>query len=63
MQVLQKFLEKFGITVVGYTDLVSRMGQQSSELYAATVTTLRTASAVRAVRPDIFRNLIFAEWS
>jgi NAD(P) transhydrogenase subunit alpha len=33
-------VEKFGVTVVGYTDLTSRMAQQASELYAATVATL-----------------------
>jgi NAD(P) transhydrogenase subunit alpha len=33
-------VERFGVCIVGYTDLTSRMAQQSSELYAATVTTL-----------------------
>jgi NAD(P) transhydrogenase subunit alpha len=32
-----KAVEKFGVTIVGFTDLPSRMAQQSSELYAATV--------------------------
>jgi NAD(P) transhydrogenase subunit alpha len=30
-------VEKFGVTIVGYTDLVSRMAQQSSDLYSTTV--------------------------
>ncbi|HEX4462183.1 MAG TPA: Re/Si-specific NAD(P)(+) transhydrogenase subunit alpha [Polyangia bacterium] len=33
-------VEKFGVCIVGYTDLTSRMAQQASELYAATVTNL-----------------------
>jgi NAD(P) transhydrogenase subunit alpha len=30
-------VEKFGVTLIGYTDLPSRMARQSSELYATTV--------------------------
>jgi NAD(P) transhydrogenase subunit alpha len=32
-----KVVEKFGVTIVGLTDLPSRMARQSSELYATTV--------------------------
>lgn len=35
-----KAVEKFGVIIVGYTDLPSRMAQQASELYAQTVYTL-----------------------
>jgi H+-translocating NAD(P) transhydrogenase subunit alpha len=35
-----KVVEKFGVTIVGLTDLTSRMSSLASELYAATVTTL-----------------------
>jgi NAD(P) transhydrogenase subunit alpha len=30
-------VEKFGVTIIGYTDLPSRMARQASELYATTV--------------------------
>src|SRR5262249_6811964 len=33
-------VEKFGVTIVGLTDLTSRMARQSSELYAGTVLNL-----------------------
>ena len=33
-------VEKFGVTIVGFTDLPSRMARQSSELYATTVCNL-----------------------
>jgi NAD(P) transhydrogenase subunit alpha len=33
-------VEKFGVTIVGYTDLTSRMALQASDLYATTVTNL-----------------------
>ena len=32
-----KVVEKFGVTIIGLTDLPSRMARQSSELYATTV--------------------------
>ena len=32
-----KSVEKFGVTIVGYTDLASRMAAQTSELYATTI--------------------------
>src|SRR5689334_240905 len=32
-----KVVHKFGVTIIGLTDLPSRMARQSSELYAATV--------------------------
>jgi NAD(P) transhydrogenase subunit alpha len=32
-----KVVEKFGVTIIGYTDLPSRMARQSSELYATVV--------------------------
>ena len=32
-----KVVEKFGVTIIGLTDLPSRMAHQSSELYAATI--------------------------
>ena len=35
-----KVVEKFGVTIIGLTDLPSRMARQSSELYATTVTNL-----------------------
>ena len=35
-----KVVQKFGVTIIGLTDLPSRMAHQSSELYAATVTNL-----------------------
>ncbi len=35
-----KIVEKFGVTIVGLTDLPSRMARQSSELYATTVLNL-----------------------
>src|SRR5215471_5363639 len=35
-----RVVEKFGVTIVGLTDLPSRMAHQSSELYAATVLNL-----------------------
>jgi proton-translocating NAD(P)+ transhydrogenase subunit alpha len=35
-----RVVEKFGVTIVGLTDLTSRMSSLASELYAATVTTL-----------------------
>src|SRR3569623_2031420 len=35
-----KVVVKHGVTIIGYTDLPSRMARQSSELYATTVTNL-----------------------
>jgi len=35
-----KVVEKFGVTIVGYTDMTSRMALQASELYASVVTNL-----------------------
>jgi NAD(P) transhydrogenase subunit alpha len=35
-----KLVEKFGVKIVGYTDLPSRMARQSSELYGTTVVNL-----------------------
>jgi len=35
-----RVVEKYGVTIVGLTDLTSRMSSVASELYAATVTTL-----------------------
>jgi NAD(P) transhydrogenase subunit alpha len=35
-----KVVEKFGVKIVGYTDLPSRMARQSSELYGTTVVNL-----------------------
>src|SRR5204863_3438742 len=35
-----KVVEKFGVTIIGLTDLPSRMAHQSSELYATTVLNL-----------------------
>jgi NAD(P) transhydrogenase subunit alpha len=35
-----RIVEKYGVTIVGLTDLTSRMAPLASELYAATVTTL-----------------------
>jgi len=35
-----KVVVKHGVTIIGYTDLPSRMARQSSELYASTVTNL-----------------------
>jgi NAD(P) transhydrogenase subunit alpha len=32
-----KAVEKYGVTIIGYTDLTSRMAQQASDLYAMTV--------------------------
>ncbi len=32
-----KVVEKFGVTLIGYTDLPSRMARQSSDLYATTI--------------------------
>ena len=37
-----RVVEKFGVTIVGLTDLPSRMARQSSELYATTVLNLVT---------------------
>jgi NAD(P) transhydrogenase subunit alpha len=37
-----KVVEKFGVTIVGLTDLPSRMARQSSDLYATTVLNLVT---------------------
>ncbi|MFN8064000.1 MAG: Re/Si-specific NAD(P)(+) transhydrogenase subunit alpha [Vicinamibacterales bacterium] len=37
-----KVVEKFGVTIVGLTDLPSRMARQSSELYATTIYNLVT---------------------
>jgi NAD(P) transhydrogenase subunit alpha len=37
-----KVVEKFGVTIIGLTDLPSRMSRQSSELYATTVVNLLT---------------------
>ncbi len=37
-----RIVEKYGVTIVGLTDLTSRMAPLASELYAATVTTLLT---------------------
>src|SRR5262245_16758232 len=42
-----KVVEKYGVTIVGLTDLPSRMARQSSELYAATVFNL-----LKEVCPD-----------
>jgi NAD/NADP transhydrogenase alpha subunit len=39
---MREFVEKFGVTIIGSTDLASRMGRQSSELYGATVVNLLT---------------------
>ena len=35
-----RIVEKFGVTIVGLTDLTSRMARQSSELYAVTILNL-----------------------
>jgi NAD(P) transhydrogenase subunit alpha len=35
----ERVVEKYGVTIVGFTDMTSRMAPLASELYAATVTT------------------------
>jgi len=51
-----KVVEKFGVTIIGLTDLPSRMARQSSELYATTVFNLlkevTTAEARVAIKLD-----------
>ncbi|MGC4085416.1 MAG: Re/Si-specific NAD(P)(+) transhydrogenase subunit alpha [Vicinamibacterales bacterium] len=44
-----KVVEKFGVTIVGITDMPSRMARQSSELYASTI--LNLVSEVPWTRP------------
>lgn len=40
LTVRDEVVEKYGVTIVGLTDLTSRMAQQSSELYASTLANL-----------------------
>lgn len=51
-----KVVEKFGVTIIGLTDLPSRMARQSSELYATTVFNLlkevTTPEAKVAIKMD-----------
>ena len=48
-----KVVEKFGVTIIGLTDLPSRMARQSSELYATTVFNLLKEVSAPEPNPGI----------
>jgi H+-translocating NAD(P) transhydrogenase subunit alpha len=48
-----KVVEKFGVTIIGLTDLPSRMARQSSELYATTVFNLLKEVSAPEATPGI----------
>jgi NAD(P) transhydrogenase subunit alpha len=48
-----KIVEKFGVTIIGLTDLPSRMARQSSELYATTVFNLLKEVSAPEATPGI----------
>ena len=58
-----RVVEKYGVTIIGLTDLTSRMAPLASELYAATVTTLiadvmKTGKPVIDERDEVHRGML-----